>query len=379
MVSPRTTVVEKTVDSGVLGAEMAETTETTEMVEAADNRPLVVVADDVVRDHITRLAAAVGCDPCHARDVGAIRSRWARAPLVLLDRVPDIGDLPRRPNVLLVRAEAPTQSEWKAAVSLGVDGAAILPEDEDLVVTSLADVAERPSAREGRVLAVVSGRGGAGASVLAASVSSEAARCGDAALLVDCDPLGGGIDLVLGTEADEGLRWPDLRLSAGRMAMSELDAALPSRRRGRGRLSVLSCDRAGRGPTDVAVAAVLDAGRRAGRTVVCDLPRYPGPVCDEVLHRADLTVLVVPADVRGCVAAACVRRRLGERTSRMEVVVRGRATSGLSEADIAEAVGAPVLGWLRHDNAVARTLDLGSFRPTRHLARVARTILATLA
>ncbi len=344
-----------------------------------DNRPLVVVADDVVRDHIARLAAAVGCEPRHVRDVAAARSRWADAPLVLLDRVPDGGGLPRRSNVLLVRTEAPTQAEWKAAVSLGVDGVAILPADEEVVVTSLADVVERPSAREGRVLAVVGGRGGAGASVLAASVAMTAARSGDAVLLVDCDPLGGGVDLVLGTESDEGLRWPDLRMPAGRVAMGELDAALPARRRGRGRLSVLSCDRAGPGPTDVALAAVVDAGRRAGRTVVCDVPRHPDRAADEALHRADLTVLVVPADVRGCVAAACVRRRLGERTSRVEAVVRGRATSGLSDADIGEAVGVPVLGRVGHDNAVGRTLDRGSFRPTRRLARVARTILATLA
>ncbi|EIF00825.1 septum site-determining protein Ssd [Saccharomonospora glauca] len=344
-----------------------------------DNRPLVVVSDETVREHVVRLAAAVGCEPDQAREISAVRARWTEAPLVLLDRVPDVGGLPRRSNVLLVRTEAPTQAEWKAAVSLGVDGVAILPADEELVVTSLADVVERPSAREGRVLAVVGGRGGAGASVLAASVAVTAARSGEAVLLVDCDPLGGGIDLVLGTEADEGLRWPDLRMPAGRVAMSELDAALPTRRRGRGRLSVLSCGRTGPGPTDVALAAVVDAGRRAGRTVVCDVPRYPDGAADEVLHRADLTVLVVSADVHGCVAAARVRRRLSERTSRIGIAVRSRVGNGLSEADVAEALGAPVLAWVGHDNAVGRILDSGSFRPTRRLRKAARTILATLA
>lgn len=348
-----------------------------------DNRPLVVVADDVVRDHVTRLAAAVGCELRYAHDLAAARSSWAEAPLVLLDRVTgatsDSHGLPRRANVLLVRADAPAQEEWRAAVSVGVDSVALLPADEDLVVTALADVVERPSAREGRVLAVVGGRGGAGASVLAASVAVTAARSGEAALLVDCDALGGGVDLVLGTEADDGLRWPDLTMSAGRVSMAELDAALPARRRGRGRLSVLSCDRVGAGPTDVALAAVVDAGRRAGRTVVCDLPRHADRAADEVLHRADLTVLVVPADVRGCVAAACVRRRLSEHTSRVEAVVRGHATGGLAEADIVDAVGVPVLAWTGHDNAVGRILDRGAFRPTRRLARAARTILATLA
>jgi hypothetical protein len=46
------------------------------------------------------------------------------------------------------------------------------------------------------------------------------------------------------------------------------------------------------------VASVLDAGRRAGETVVCDLPRYPTEAAVAALEVADLTVLVVPADVR---------------------------------------------------------------------------------
>ncbi|WP_197321759.1 septum site-determining protein Ssd [Saccharomonospora sp. NB11] len=344
-----------------------------------DNRPLVVVADHVVRDHLRRLAAAVGCELRYADDLSTARSAWAEAPLVLLDTVAGAGGLPRRSDVVLVRAQAPTQEEWRAAVSLGVDSVALLPADEEAVVTALADVVERPSARAGRVVAVVGGRGGAGASVLAASVAITAARSGEAALLVDCDALGGGVDLVLGTESDEGLRWPDLTMSAGRVSMTELDAALPTRRRGRGRLSVLSCDRVGAGPSDVAAAAVVDAGRRAGRTVVCDLPRYPDRASVEVLHRADLVVLVVPADVRGCVAAACVRRRLSDHTTRLEAVVRGRPSGYLSEADIADAVGVPVLAWVGQENAVGRVLDRGSFRPTRRLARAARTVLAALA
>lgn len=343
-----------------------------------DGRPLVVVTDDAVCDHIARLAAAVGCEPRHVADVAAARPYWSDASLVLLDHIPDELDVPRRSGVLLVRPDSPSPAQWKAAVALGVDGVAVLPADEDVVVTALADVVEKPSDRAGRVLAVVGGRGGAGASVLAAGLGLTAARSGETALLVDCDPLGGGLDLVLGAEADEGLRWPDLRMSSGRVSMSELDAALPSRRRGRGRLSFLSCDRAGPGPTDTALAAVLDAGRRAGRTVVCDVPRHPDPVADEALRRADLAVLVVPADVRGCVSAARVRRRLSERISRVGAVIRGPATSSLTEADVTEAVGVSVLGWLRDERAVPRALDHGVFDPGRRIGKVSKAVLALL-
>ena len=36
---------------------------------------------------------------------------------------------------------------------------------------------------------------------------------GERVMLVDCDALGGGLDLLLGAEEVQGLRWPDLALS----------------------------------------------------------------------------------------------------------------------------------------------------------------------
>ena len=65
------------------------------------------------------------------------------------------------------------------------------------------------------MLAVVGGRGGAGASVFAVATAVRAARSGERALLVDCDPLGGGVDLVLGAEDLDGLRWPEVGTGAG--------------------------------------------------------------------------------------------------------------------------------------------------------------------
>ena len=47
------------------------------------------------------------------------------------------------------------------------------------------------------------------------------------ALLVDADPLGGGLDLAMGAEAAAGLRWPHLAALEGRTDPHELTAALP--------------------------------------------------------------------------------------------------------------------------------------------------------
>ena len=99
------------------------------------------------------------------------------------------------------------------------------------------------------MVAVVGGRGGAGASVLAVAIAARARTRGTRALLVDCDPLGGGLDLVAGAEELEGLRWGGLALGGGgggRVAAASLHEALPSPD---GLLTVLSCDRAGGGPS----------------------------------------------------------------------------------------------------------------------------------
>ena len=74
------------------------------------------------------------------------------------------------------------------------------------------------------VIGVSSGCGGAGASVFAAVL----AACADPpALLLDADPTGGGLDVLLGCEQLPGPRWPDLRLRGGTLDPAGLLAALP--------------------------------------------------------------------------------------------------------------------------------------------------------
>ncbi|PWV78384.1 helicase/secretion neighborhood CpaE-like protein [Prauserella marina] len=349
-----------------------------------EHRPLVVAADDAVLDEVLRLAAAVGCDIERAMDVGAAATRWNTAPLVVVDELAmaetEAVRLPRRHGVFLVCKGAPVADSWRRAFAAGAEGVVALPDDEETLVAALADVVEGPRGERGPVLAVVGGRGGAGASVLSAGVALASARSGAATLLVDCDPLGGGIDLLLGAELSEGLRWPDVRVQAGPVSMSALASALPGSRHGEGSMSVLSCDRSGEGPGDESVAAVVDAGRRGGRTVVCDVPRRPGRGAGDVFARADLVVIVVPAEVRACVAATTVLAGFADRLDKVRVLVKGPALDGLTEADVASAVGVRSLGWLHHDRTLRKELERGVFRPrsTSSLGKASLAVLAEL-
>ncbi|MCP2332712.1 septum site-determining protein Ssd [Actinoalloteichus caeruleus] len=352
-----------------------------------ETRTLVLVEDDELADEVLRVAAAAGCEVDRVWDIAEARRRWAAAPLVLvgadtLPRLPEAG-LGRRRGVLAVSTSPLPEGNWRAAVLLGVDRVVTLPGDDELLVTALADATEPPATRAAPVVGVLGGRGGAGASTFAASVAWASARWGGHPLLVDCDPLGGGLDLALGMEKVSGLRWSGCSTATGRLTASTLRSALPAVDEGAGRLTVLSCDRpsAGGAPTEPpspeALLAVLDAGHRAGEPVVLDLPRELPPAVVACLWRLTLCVLVVPAEVRACAAAGALVRRLTHHGCEPRLVVRGPAPGGLTARDVSTAVGVPVLTTMRPEPGLAGRLDRGAFRgrPRGPLATAAERVL----
>ncbi|QUF08035.1 hypothetical protein KCV87_19150 [Actinosynnema pretiosum subsp. pretiosum] len=338
-------------------------------------RSVVLVDGAELLDEVLRLAAVAECELERVVDVTALRGRWHDAPVVLLDERAVVAcaeaGLPRRPGVLLVSTGPPGELTWPRAVELGVERAV----SADAGLVALLRDATEVAPEAGRVLAVLGGRGGAGASVLAAAVARAVAASGGPSLLVDCDPLGGGLDLALGAETSAGMRWSDLDLS-GRVPAAALRQVLPAC----GGVRVLSCGRDGEGPGAGAVASVVEAGRRSGQVVVCDLPRQRTPAADAALDRADLAVLVVPAEVRACAAARGVARRLAERGARTRALVRVRASGGLSAQEVAAAVGVPLLTRMRGQRQLASALDRGRFPTSTRgpLAKAATTVLEVL-
>lgn len=350
-----------------------------------ERRALVMTEDLDLLDALLRLAAAAGCELHRAVDSADARRHWARAPLVLLD--PPSAQrcarsrLARRDRVVVAVRGEPPPPVWEQAVAVGAENVVSLPDAEPWLVSALAEATEDRGG-SGAVLAVVGGRGGAGASALAAGVAVAAVHDGGRALLVDCDVLGGGLDLVLGAEDVQGLRWPELNVTGGRVSATALHAALPAPRfaAGGGELALLSCDRSERGPTSAAVSAAIEACRRAGETVVCDLPRYPTDAALAALEAADLVVLVVPADVRSCAAAGRVAAVLTEHAGSVQVVVRGPAPGGISADEVAAALGLPLLVSMRPEPGLARSLERGA--PPGHgrgpLADACRAVLDEL-
>jgi secretion/DNA translocation related CpaE-like protein len=336
---------------------------------------LTVISDPALSGSVDRVVAAVG-----ARAIGSAtpsRRSWLSAAAIILDepgaRRCVASGFPRRDGVLLVDAAEPSTRVWSAAVDVGAGHVCTLPAQEATVVGHLAEAVESGSAggRPGRLVAVVGGRGGAGASVFAAAL----ADCAGDALLVDIDPCSGGVDLLLGSEDMPGLRWPDLQLHTGRLGWSALRDVLPRR----GGVSILSGTRSFHEVDPGALAAVLDAGRRGG-TVICDLPRQLGPAALCALQCADLVVVVTSCDVRGVAAAAGLVRALNTVNPNIGLVVRGPSPGGLRAREVSAAITVPLLASMRPEPQLAQQLEQGGLRLPRRspLAVAARNVLTVL-
>jgi secretion/DNA translocation related CpaE-like protein len=332
-----------------------------------------MLTEPELRNELDRVAAAVGVRVVHAGGRASVsRKTWLAAAAVVIDQAAadrcGRDALPRRAHVTVVTGAEATTATWATAIAIGAQHVLRLPDQERELVRGLAEAAE--SARDdrvrGQVVAVIGGCGGAGASVFAVALAHAAAD----PLLVDLDPWGGGIDLLVGGEGAPGLRWPDLALRGGRLNWSAVREALP-RHRG---ISLLSGTRRGyeleAGPVD----AVIDAGRRGGVTVVCDLPRRLSDASQVALDAADLVVLVTPCDVRACAATATIASVLAAINPQLGLVVRGPSP------EVADIAGAPLLASMRAQPRLAEQLEHGGLRlrPRSALAAAARRVLAVL-
>ncbi|MUL79741.1 septum site-determining protein Ssd [Mycolicibacterium sp. CBMA 226] len=348
----------------------------------ATNGALALITDAGLHDEIERIAAAAGVRVVYAAEPSG-RKAWLGAAAVLLDvtaaqRCRELG-MPRRPAVLLIADDAPGTRDFQAAMAIGAQAVITLPADESELVGVLSEAAAGESGlRRGAVVAVIGGRGGAGASVFAIALAQAAGTPDRECLLVDVDAWGGGIDLALGAESDAGLRWPDLAAAGGRLSYPALRDALPRRRE----VVVLSAGRAGVELRPTALAAVVEAGSRAGATVICDVPRQPSAAGETVLAAADLVVVVAPAEVRACAATRVVAEWVTAINPNVGLVVRGPAPGGLRAAEMATILGLPLLAAMRAETNLDGVLERGglsrSLRGRSPLATAARRVLTVL-
>lgn len=341
--------------------------------------PLVVTSDPLLAEQLQRLCAAAGVAPDMISVAAEARGRWRGAACVLVgdDLAGEVAalTLPRRGDVVLVTAGPETAATWQRGVALRADHVAVLPDSERWLVDRLTDWLDAGVATC-LTLGCIGASGGAGASTLAAAVAMAASRRGVGTMLVDADPLGAGVELVLGCEDADGLRWPQVATTQGRVSSSALRSALPRA----GDVSVLSWDRRGAVLVDAAtMRSILSAARRGSELLIIDLPRRLDDAANAALTTCDVLVVVATGDVRAAASAGRLLALLRNQCPDVRLVLRSRTAGDLSAETLSKTLQLPLLATIPTRRAVERSIDAGFGPPSRgRLHRQCESILEEL-
>lgn len=222
------------------------------------------------------------------------------------------------------------------------------------------------------MVAVLGASGGVGASVLAVAVAVRGRRAGRDVVLVDGCPLGGGLDVTLGAEQQDGIRWPDLGGLVGSADGRALVARLPQV----DGVPVLSFDRVGDEPSQEVVSAILSALAGEGALVVVDVAVRAGIVAEAGLAAASHVVVLAGDGMRQLAALSVVVPRLRQGTAastELAVCLRTRHSTAAPVARVVESeLQLPVLFTVDDDTGVRADLVHGIAPGSRGRGAVVR-------
>jgi secretion/DNA translocation related CpaE-like protein len=339
---------------------------------------LLLTADDALAAAVARLCALAGLSCELERNSNAARAGWRDATSVAVgfDVAPALAaaGLPRRDRVVVVTTGPADAGCWQAALALGAGSLIALPDQEAALVGALSAGAA-VAGTGARRIAVIGGCGGAGASTLAAALAITAAAS-EKTVLIDGDPLGGGLDVLVGAESVPGVRWNELADTRGLLAAEAFASAICDVHGvgllswGRLRAEILAPE---------VIDTVLAAASAAFANIVLDVARFPCRITQCLLEAVETSVIVVPADVRSVAAAAASIASLGPWLRCPQLVVRDPGGGGLAAKDVAASLGLPLAATLRSEPAVHAAAQRGE-APTRRSRAIAQTceeILAT--
>lgn len=235
-----------------------------------------------------------------------------------------------------------------------------------------------PMDTSSHVVGVLGASGGLGASSLTSALALRAGDAGRGAVVVDGVRLGGGVDVTMGLEQEDGLRWPDLARVRGAVDGGQLLGRLPAT----GRVRALSFDRTRPSrPSPQAVRSVLAGLGAACPLVAVDLPSPDSALWDCLLELCSKVVLLAGSSPQALAAATAMAPHACDGPRACVCVRTATGADELAEI-VAAGVGLPLAAVLHHerglDTGLWRGLPPGSDRRGA-LAEAADDVLAWLA
>lgn len=337
---------------------------------------VLVAATERLQDEVARIAAAAGMALRVADGPGQPGVAADGATVLLAGGA--TGGVPGGVgDVIVVGFAAESVRLWELAAAVGAHRVAVLPDAAAWLAEYLGR--HRHPGRTGTVAAVLGSSGGLGCSTLSCWLAAQAATDGVPTLLVDGDVLGGGLDSLLGAQAEPGLRWQDLAGVKGSIGPAQLQSALPVV----GGFSLLSWgpEPAGTGrqvPLEV-VREAVSAAAAGFALVIIDAGRVHTGL-DGWLGLAGQAVLVAGAGDRGLRAAAAAAAVLQPLVPL--AVIRGPLPAGMDEELAAERLQLPFGAYFPRLAGMAAAEHGGRLLAkgrTRAVARRTRPLLGLLA
>jgi secretion/DNA translocation related CpaE-like protein len=339
--------------------------------------PTIVVSteDPDLLDHALSVVAATGLEAEVTSDLGALRSRWPAASMLLIgvDQAGGVADLKleRRAEVYLLAENAAAAEAYQWSMPLGA-AVVVLPDNARWLSGAIAELTRQPTV-SGPMICVTGGSGGVGASTVAAALAMVAARQGVRSVLVDTDRRGGGLDLLVGAERVDGWRWP--RLARARGHLGELAERLPCV----DGVDVLSMGRGEDAELGVEqLRAVLESIRRSHDARVIDVSRDLDADLLETMAAGAAWLLVVRGDIRGAAAGRERAGQLGDLGIYPGLVVRRGRAGMLDPESVADGLGLELSGTLTDEPGLVLAAERGDppgRSPRSPLTQLARSLL----
>ncbi len=308
---------------------------------------LLATRDPSLIDAVAATALALGTAVTVVGDREELRASWpgAAVRLVGVDMVARAAEMVDGGGRTWVVGQ-PDAELLAASAELGAPALALPQSSSQLAEVLTRGREPEPSAV---VVAFYGGSGGVGTSSLTVAAALLAARRGNKVAAIELAECGGGLDLLMGLEAARGVRWNELGDASGELG--RLDEQLLA---GDG-VSLLAMGRdSSARPTRSALAAVLRSLGRSQDLIVVDA----GDGQRLEWLGAVQPVIVVAAHVRGVAAARMAAEQHGP--ARAQLLVRTGPGASLPPGAVAEALGLPLLGSIRHDRAVAKLAATGA-------------------